>query len=113
MSRRKEGDSSRSPREEDFQTPHDVGASRARRCPWSVVRCPWSLNTSRTIDFDSPEDLDKFQLPTAVAGQLQALLDRQDAAQPLTVAEPEVAEGLVNLAELLTPLRLRAERAMP
>jgi hypothetical protein len=38
------------------------------------------------------------------------LLDRQDAGQPLTVQERDEAEGLVNLAEFLTLLRLRAER---
>jgi hypothetical protein len=44
---------------------------------------------------------------------LQALLDRQDCGQPLTVPEREEAEGLVNLAEFLTLLRLRPERISP
>jgi hypothetical protein len=44
-----------------------------------------------------------------VAARLQ-LLDRQDAGQPLSPEEREEAEGLVNLAELLTLLRLRTER---
>jgi hypothetical protein len=51
-----------------------------------------------------------LRLPPAVAARLQALLDRQDSGQPLTSLERDEAEGLVNLAELLTLLRLRAER---
>jgi hypothetical protein len=66
-----------------------------------------------TIDVDLPGELDRFRLPKAVAARLQALLDRQDAGQALTVSEREEAEGLVNLAELLTLLRLRAERIAP
>jgi len=41
---------------------------------------------------------------------LQTLLDLQDSGQPLTAHERDEAEGLVNLAEFLTLLRLRAER---
>jgi hypothetical protein len=43
--------------------------------------------------------------------RLQALLDRQDRGEALTAAERGEAEGLVDLAELLSLLRLRAERA--
>jgi hypothetical protein len=39
-----------------------------------------------------------------------AVCDRQDAGQPLTDPERAEAEGLVNLAEFLSLLRLRAER---
>lgn len=63
-----------------------------------------------TIDIDLPDELARFRLPKAVAARLQTLLDRQDSGQPLTVAERDEAEGLVNLAEFLTLLRLRAER---
>ena len=66
-----------------------------------------------TIEVDLPSDLARFRLPGAVAARLQTLLDRQDAGQPLSVSEREEAEGLVNLAELLTLLRLRAERMTP
>jgi hypothetical protein len=66
-----------------------------------------------TIEVDLPGDLARFRLPEAVAARLQALLDRQDAGQPLTEHEREEAEGLVNLAEFLTLLRLRAERMTP
>ena len=62
------------------------------------------------IDIDIPAELSKFRLPKAVDARLQALLDRQDSGQPLTENECEEAVGLVNLAEFLTLLRLRAER---
>jgi hypothetical protein len=45
--------------------------------------------------------------------RLRALLDRQDRGEVLTAAERGEAEGLVNLADLLSLLRLRAERAAP
>ncbi len=51
------------------------------------------------------------ELPPAVQNRLQALLDRQDQGETLTVAERQEAEGLVALAEFLSLLRLRAERA--
>jgi hypothetical protein len=38
-------------------------------------------------------------------------LDRQDSGEPLTAAERDEAEGLANLAEFLTLLRLRMERS--
>jgi hypothetical protein len=64
-----------------------------------------------TLEVDLPDELAKFRLPDAVAARLQTLLDRQDAGQPLTIPEQAEAEGLVNLAEFLSLLRLRAERA--
>jgi hypothetical protein len=66
---------------------------------------------SLTIGFDLPADLDRFRLPAAVASRLQSLLDRQDAGSPLTADERAEAEGLADLADLLTLLRLQAERA--
>lgn len=64
-----------------------------------------------TIDVDLPVDLARLRLPAAVALRLQSLLDHQDAGRPLTPDERAEAEGLADLADLLTLLRLRAERA--
>jgi hypothetical protein len=64
-----------------------------------------------TFELEVPEDLARFRLPDGVNARLQALLDRQDRGQALTPAERREAEGLVSLAELLSLLRLRAERA--
>ena len=66
-----------------------------------------------TIDIDLPGELSRFRLPQAVNARLQTLLDRQDSGRALTESEREEAEGLVNLAELLSLLRLRAERVCP
>jgi hypothetical protein len=63
-----------------------------------------------TIEVDLPDELSQFRLPAAVNARLRSLLDRQDSGQSLSDAERAEAEGLVNLAEFLTLLRLRAER---
>ncbi len=64
-----------------------------------------------TIQIELPDDLPKLCLPAAVAARLQLLLDQQDGGVPLSAQERAEAEGLVNLAELLTLLRMRSERA--
>jgi hypothetical protein len=66
-----------------------------------------------TLEVDLPDDLARLRLPTAVAARLQALLDRQDAGTGLSTAEREEAQGLVDLAEFLTLLRMREERMSP
>jgi len=63
---------------------------------------------SQTIEI--PTDLVNFELPQAVQERLQYLLDRQDSGQELTLAEREEAEGLVELSEFLSLLRLRSHR---
>ena len=70
------------------------------------------MTVSFVLDFELPADLDRFRLPQAVHARLQSLLDRQEAGVPLSAEERAEAEGLVNLAELLTLLRLRTERAV-
>ena len=66
-----------------------------------------------TLEVDLLDDMPRLQLPDAVAARLQLLLDRHDSGQPLTAEGRAEAEGLVNMAELLTLLRLRAERMQP
>lgn len=63
-----------------------------------------------TIDVDLPSDLEKCRMPAAVQQRLDHLLDQQDSGQDLTDQERREAEGLVDLAEFLTLLRMRAER---
>ena len=60
-----------------------------------------------------PRELVHFQLPEAVQARLQHLLDRQDAGEALTPEERNEAEGLVELAEFLSLLNLRAKRKTP
>jgi hypothetical protein len=57
-----------------------------------------------------PEDLEQLCLPEGVNRRLHELLDRQDRGETLTPDERQEAEGLVNLAELLSLFRLRAQR---
>ena len=63
-----------------------------------------------TIRLQVPKDLSRFKLPAGVNSRLQDLLDKQDSGTPLTKAERAEADGLVNLAETLSWLRMRAER---
>ncbi len=62
------------------------------------------------LELQVPDDLAAFRLPEGVQTRLQELLDRQDQGQVLTPAEQREAEGLVELTDLLSLLRLRAER---
>ncbi|MBI4788101.1 MAG: hypothetical protein HY782_13790 [Chloroflexi bacterium] len=62
------------------------------------------------LQLELPSDLQRFTLPEGVNRRLQELLDRQDNGEILSDAERWEAEGLVNLAEFLTLLRIRAQR---
>jgi hypothetical protein len=63
------------------------------------------------VKLEFPEDLERLQLPRSVDERLHVLLDRQDCGEELTRDERREAEGLVDLAEFLSLLRLRAQRA--
>lgn len=62
------------------------------------------------LDVELPSDLARLSLPEGVDRRLHALLDKQDLGEPLTDDERAEAEGLADLADLLTLLRLRAKR---
>jgi hypothetical protein len=62
------------------------------------------------VTLELPEDLEQLCLLEAVNRRLHELLDRQDRGETLTPDERQEAEGLVNLAELLSLLRLREQR---
>lgn len=57
-----------------------------------------------------PVELTQFKLPEAVQARLHQLLDRQDKGQVLSQSERQEAEGLVELSEFLSLLRLRSTR---
>jgi hypothetical protein len=57
-----------------------------------------------------PVELAHFQLPDGVQERLTSLLDRQDTGEGLTQAERQEAEGLVELAEFLSLVRLQSQR---
>jgi hypothetical protein len=62
------------------------------------------------LEVEMPGDLARFRLPGGVQQRLQESLDKQDAGEKLTAEEKREAEGLVEVADLLSLLRLRAER---
>jgi len=57
-----------------------------------------------------PSDLSRFALPEGVQKRLQSLLDKQDRGESLSEDERSEAEGLVDMADMLALLRLRATR---
>jgi hypothetical protein len=63
------------------------------------------------LRLQAPGDLGKFRLPAGVQRRLTELLDRQDHGAVLTAAERREAEGLVELAEMISLLKLRASAA--
>ena len=73
------------------------------------------MSTNATVDLkiEVPEDLARLHLPEGVDRRLQALLDKQDGGTLLTDDEQAEAEGLVELADLLTLLRQRISESMP
>jgi hypothetical protein len=69
------------------------------------------MSQSIRIDLELPDDLARFQLPAAVSERLTSLLDKQDSGELLTDQEKREAEGLVDLADTLTYLGLKARAA--
>ena len=63
------------------------------------------------VELELPEDLEGIRLPPGVNERLQSLLDRQDMGETLSAEDKKEAEGLLNLAEFLSLLRLRALKA--
>lgn len=63
------------------------------------------------VEIDMPRDFRKFRMPTALNTRLQELLDRQDEMGKLTHAERREAKALVELADMLSLMKLRAKRA--
>jgi hypothetical protein len=66
---------------------------------------------SLTVELELPDDFQQFRLPAALDRRLQQLLDRQDRGTVLSDEERAEAEGLVELAEALSLLKLRVDRA--
>ena len=68
------------------------------------------MSQSIHLEVELPTDLARLRLPEGVQRRLQELLDKQDQGHALSRNEKNEAEGLVDLAELLSLLKLRAER---
>lgn len=69
------------------------------------------MSQSIHLELELPGDLARFKLPAGVSERLTALLDKQDSGQTLTDQEKAEAEGLVDLADTLTYLGLKARAA--
>ena len=63
------------------------------------------------LNLEWPDDLAWFKLPEGVNERLTSLLDKQDSGQALTDQERREAEGLVDVADTLTYLGLKARAA--
>ena len=59
-----------------------------------------------------PAELVMHKLPPAVNARLQSLLDKQDSGIVLAPSEKSEALGLVDLAEFISLLNLRAKRKL-
>ena len=70
-----------------------------------------AMRASVSFDLPAPAVLTGFKLPAGVQRRLTALLDQQDSGKPLSAAERREAEGLVELVEFLSLLKLRARNA--
>jgi hypothetical protein len=69
------------------------------------------MSATVSIELPVPRSLAGFTLPIGVRHRLNQLLDKQDNGQPLSAAERREAEGLVEMAEFLSLLKLRAKKS--
>ena len=65
------------------------------------------MSSTVSIHLPVPAGLAQFKLPAGVQRRLAKLLDQQDSGIALSAAERREAEGLVELAEFLSLLKLR------
>jgi len=86
-----------------------LGRSALTRAGFGSIALVKGMSTIH-LEIEMPGDLARFQLPSGVGQRLQDLLDKQDSGQALTDSEREEADGLVNLAETLSLLKLRSAR---
>lgn len=63
-----------------------------------------------TVQMPATGDIRQLKLPAGVQSRLQELLDRQDRGIKLTAKERREAEGLVDMAEWLSLLKMRTQR---
>jgi hypothetical protein len=79
------------------------------------LQYPQLVSTNARVDFEIevPGDLARLHLPEGLDRRLQTLLDKQDGGTALSADEQAEAEGLVDLADLLTLLRLRSSKSHP
>ncbi|MEX2285541.1 MAG: hypothetical protein WD648_00550 [Planctomycetaceae bacterium] len=69
------------------------------------------MSQSVLVELNLPSDWSEFRLPPALHDRLQELLDRQDREGKLTNRERREAEALTQLVDMLSLMKLRAQRA--
>ena len=90
--------------------PNDGLSSKIHAYATSHARGICFMSQQVLIEIEMPAALSQFKLPSGVNERLQNLLDRQDNGESLTDNERREAEGLVDIAEFLSLLRLRSNR---
>ena len=80
-------------------------------CTGRVPHVPGLVVRDDRPTFDHADDVVAAAHTVLAEAHGERLLDRQDAGQALTEQERAEAEGLVDLAEFFTLLRMRAERS--
>ncbi len=68
-------------------------------------------NGKALFELDLPEVLNELRFPKRLDDRLHSLLDKQNEAGQLSPEEFEEAEYLVELSQLVSVLRMRAQRA--
>jgi hypothetical protein len=63
------------------------------------------------VELNLPADWRKFRIPRALENRLQSLLDKQDLAGKLSASERREAEALVELSEMMSLIKVRAQIA--
>lgn len=69
------------------------------------------MSQSVLVELDLPKDWQRFRMPPALEERLQELLDRQDREGKLPPEEYRQAQALTELVDMLSLMKLRAERA--
>jgi hypothetical protein len=59
------------------------------------------------VESDLPKDWRRFRMPSALHARLQDLLDKQDREGKLTPRERREAQGLTELVDMLSVMRVR------
>jgi hypothetical protein len=67
------------------------------------------MSQSVLVEMQLPKEWRKFRLPRALHDRLQELLDRQDETGKLSPKERREAAALVELADMLSLMQLRAK----
>jgi|HubBroStandDraft_6_1064221.scaffolds.fasta_scaffold1994331_1 hypothetical protein len=80
---------------------------RSGRIEGTMIEPPTRIH----LEIELPRDRAGLLLPEGVDRRMQALLDKQDRGEPLTDDEAAEAEGIVELSDLLSLMRLRASGA--